>query len=143
MRSDNALKRLLGQAVRFIGLSGIGWILDFSTYIVLSHICENLVLDNFISSWVGVTFVFIFATRKIFENNSRIDLKWKYLIYIVYQVLLIFLVSKLLGLIDSFIVSNISLAVVTRFSAIIAKILVTPITMILNFFVMKGLIEKL
>jgi putative flippase GtrA len=143
MRSDNALKRLLGQAVRFIGLSGIGWILDFSTYIVLSRICENLVLDNFISSWVGVTFVFIFATRKIFENNSRIDLKWKYLIYIVYQVLLIFLVSKLLGLIDSFIVSNISLAVVTRFSAIIAKILVTPITMILNFFVMKGLIEKL
>jgi putative flippase GtrA len=143
MRSDNALKRLLGQAVRFIGLSGIGWILDFSTYIVLSRICENLVLDNFISSWVGVTFVFIFATRKTFENNSRIDLKWKYLIYIVYQVLLIFLVSKLLGLIDSFIVSNISLAVVTRFSAIIAKILVTPITMILNFFVMKGLIEKL
>lgn len=143
MRSDNALKRLLGQAVRFVGLSGIGWILDFSTYIVLSRICENLVLDNFISSWVGVTFVFIFATRKIFENNSRIDLKWKYLIYIVYQVLLIFLVSKLLGLIDSFIVSNISLAVVTRFSAIIAKILVTPITMILNFFVMKGLIEKL
>lgn len=137
------MKRLLGQAVRFIGLSGIGWILDFSTYIVLSRICENLVLDNFISSWVGVTFVFIFATRKIFENNSRIDLKWKYLIYIVYQVLLIFLVSKLLGLIDSFIVSNISLAVVTRFSAIIAKILVTPITMILNFFVMKGLIEKL
>ena len=137
------MKRLLGQAVRFIGLSGIGWILDFSTYIVLSRICENLVLDNFISSWVGVTFVFIFATRKIFENNSRIDLKWKYLIYIVYQVLLIFLVSKLLGLIDSFIVSNISLAVVTRFSAIIAKILVTPITMILNFFVMKVLIEKL
>ena len=137
------MKRLLGQAVRFIGLSGIGWILDFSTYIVLSRICENLVLDNFISSWVGVTFVFIFATRKIFENNSRIDLKWKYLIYIVYQVLLIFLVSKLLGLIDSFIVSNISLAVVTRFSAIIAKILVTPITMIMNFFVMKGLIEKL
>ena len=137
------MKRLLGQAVRFVGLSGIGWILDFSTYIVLSRICENLVLDNFISSWVGVTFVFIFATRKIFENNSRIDLKWKYLIYIVYQVILIFLVSKLLGLIDSFIVSNISLALVTGFSAIIAKILVTPITMIMNFFVMKGLIEKL
>ena len=143
MRSDNALKRLLGQAVRFVGLSGIGWILDFCTYIVLSRICKNLVLDNFISSWVGVTFVFIFATRKIFENNSRIDLKWKYLIYIVYQVILIFLVSKLLGLIDSFIVSNISLALVTGFSAIIAKILVTPITMIMNFFVMKGLIEKL
>ncbi len=137
------MKRLLGQAVRFVGLSGIGWILDFCTYIVLSRICKNLVLDNFISSWVGVTFVFIFATRKIFENNSRIDLKWKYLIYIVYQVILIFLVSKLLGLIDSFIVSNISLALVTGFSAIIAKILVTPITMIMNFFVMKGLIEKL
>ena len=137
------MKKLLYQAIRFIGLSGIGWLLDFGTYICLGFISSNLVINNFISSWVGVTFVFIFATRKVFQNNSRIPLGVKYLIYILYQIILITLVSKLLGVIDSFIVSHIAWELVLKFSGIIAKIIITPITMILNFFVMKGVIEKL
>ena len=137
------MKRLLYQAIRFIGLSGIGWLLDFGTYIILGLFYDNHVLNNFISSWVGVTFVFIFATRKIFENNSKIPLFAKYLIYIAYQVVLITLVSKLLGIIDSAIVANASWDLIIRFSGIIAKIIITPITMVLNFFVMKGVIEKL
>ena len=137
------MKKLLYQAIRFIGLSGIGWLLDFGTYICLGFISSNLVINNFISSWVGVTFVFIFATRKVFQNNSRIPLGVKYLIYILYQIILITLVSKLLGAIDSFIVSHIAWELVLKFSGIIAKIIITPITMILNFFVMKGVIEKL
>ena len=60
------MKKLLLQALKFLGLSGIGWILDFSVYTILGFFSENLVLNNYISSWVGVTFVFIFATRKIF-----------------------------------------------------------------------------
>ena len=137
------MKKLLYQAIRFIGLSGIGWLLDFGTYICLGFISSNLVINNFISSWVGVTFVFIFATRKVFQNNSRIPLGVKYLIYILYQIILITLVSKLLGAIDSFIVSHIAWELVLKFSGILAKIIITPITMILNFFVMKGVIEKL
>ncbi|MBR1623434.1 MAG: hypothetical protein IJ675_05940, partial [Pseudobutyrivibrio sp.] len=82
-------------------------------------------------------------TRKVFQNNSRIPLGVKYLIYILYQIILITLVSKLLGAIDSFIVSHIAWELVLKFSGIIAKIIITPITMILNFFVMKGVIEKL
>lgn len=137
------MKHLLKQAVSFIGLSGIGWILDFCTYTVLGFFSRNLVLNNTISSWVGVTFVFIFATRKVFENNSRISLKWKYLIYILYQIILIFFVSKVLDGINMLIIHNIAIGLILQFSAIISKILVTPITMILNFFVMKGVIEKL
>ena len=124
-------------------MSGIGWILDFCTYTVLGFLSENLVLNNFISSWVGVTFVFIFATRKIFMNNSRIPLKWKYLIYIAYQFVLIFLVSILLGKIDGLITEYVTVGIILKFSFIISKIIITPITMVLNFFVMKGLIEKI
>ena len=131
------------QAVGFVGLNGIGWILDFCTYTVLGFLSENLVLNNFISSWVGVTFVFIFATRKIFMNNSRIPLKWKYLIYIAYQFVLIFLVSILLGKIDGLIMEYVTVEMILKFSFIISKIIITPITMVLNFFVMKGLIEKI
>ena len=67
--------------MKFIGLSGIGWILDFGTYTGLGLVWNNLVVNNTISSWVGVTFVFIFATRKVFNNVSKIPLKWKYVIY--------------------------------------------------------------
>lgn len=126
-----------------MGLSGIGWILDFCTYIGLGFVSEKHGLNNVVSSWVGVTFVFIFATRKVFQNNSRISLRWKYLIYILYQCVLIFLVSKLLTVIDAAIVSHIQVALIQSFSAIIAKLLVTPITMVLNFLVMKGIIERI
>ncbi len=137
------MKQLFIQAIKFIGLSGIGWILDFCTYIGLGFISENVVMNNFISSWIGVTFVFIFATRKVFKNNSNIPLGAKYVIYIVYQLILITLISKILGGIDTFILTHFTMTLVSRFSSVLAKIIVTPITMILNFFVMKGVIEKI
>ena len=137
------MKNLLKQAFGFIGLSGIGWILDFITYTILSIFIETVEINNIISSWVGVTFVFIFATRKVFKNNSRISLKIKYFIYLAYQCVLIFLISKLLGVVNDGIINNIDIDVVVKFSPIISKIVVTPITMILNFLVMKGIIEKI
>jgi hypothetical protein len=135
--------KLIGQAIRFIGLSGIGWILDVCTYTVLGFFSDNLIINNMVSSWLGLTFVFSFATRKVFQNNSRIPLKWKYLIYLLYQCILIFVISKLLNFINAMIIANVTFELVLKFSAIISKILVTPITMVLNFFVMKGVIEKL
>ena len=137
------MKNVLKQAVKFVGLSGIGWIRDFLTYTILGFISSNVVVNNIISSWIGVTFVFIFATRKVFQNQSQISLKWKYLIYLGYQVLLILLISKLLGQVNEFILVHNTIRIIGRFSTIISKILVTPITMVLNFIVMKSVIERL
>lgn len=137
------MKKLFIQAIRFIGLSGIGWILDFTTYTVLGVISANLVLNNIISSWVGVTFVFLLSTRIVFKNNSKIPLKWKYVIYLLYQCVLIFFISKLLNRVNIYLLTHVTLAVVKNFSTIISKILVTPITMVLNFIVMKNVIEKI
>ena len=143
MIRSSKVKKLLKQAVQFVGLSGIGWILDFTTYTLLGLVSDKLFINNIISSLVGVTFVFIFATRKVFQNSSKIPLKWKYFIYVVYQLVLIFLISKLLSFVALFIVENIDIAIVISLSGVIAKILVTPVTMVLNFFVMKGIIEKI
>lgn len=143
MGDDDILKNLLIQAIKFVGISGIGWFIDFSVYISLGFISNNLSLNNTISSWIGITFVFIFAIRKVFKNNSRISLKLKYLIYVVYQVFLIFFISKLLILINMLIVSNIDFQIIKDLSSLLSKIFVTPITMVLNFFVMKNIIEKL
>ena len=137
------MKKLLIQAAGFVGLSGIGWLLDFGVFAILGHFFSNVTANNFISSWVGVTFVFLFATRKVFQNNSRIGLKWKYAIYLLYQLVLISLVSRLLGAVNGLLLDHVRLSLIRQFSGIAAKVLITPITMILNFLVMKNLIEKL
>jgi putative flippase GtrA len=137
------LKNLWKQAVTFIGLSGIGWFLDFSVYTCLRLVSESFSLNNIISSWVGVTFVFLIAAGNIFQNRSKISLRWKYVIYLLYQSILIFCISNLLAVVHSMICELVTIDLILRFSFIISKILVTPITMILNFIVMKGVIEKL
>lgn len=137
------MKNFINQVLRFIGLSGIGWILDFFTYIGLGIISDNLLVNNIISSWVGVTFVFAFATRKVFTDKGGIPLGWKYMAYLLYQCVLIYFISRILNTLNSTIVSYLQTGILLRLSPVIAKILVTPVTMILNFFVMKGIIEKL
>lgn len=137
------MKKLLKQALKFIGLSGIGWIVDFSIYTILGFLSSNLFINNMVSSWIGVTFVFIFSTRTVFKNNSKISLRWKYVIYIVYQCGLILLISKLLDNVNVFILSHFTIELIQHFSGIISKVLVTPITMCMNFFVMKGIMEKI
>ena len=134
---------LCKQAAQFVGISGIGWMLDFITFTSLCIFSENLILNNMISSWVGVTFVFCFATKRIFANRSKIALKWKYIIYLLYQSILIFIISKVLNEINTGLLTYCTIDLVWRFSAVLSKILVTPITMVLNFIVMKGLIEKI
>ncbi len=137
------MKRIIYQVLQFIGISGIGWVLDFITYVILGFFNENHSFNNFISSWVGVTFVFIFATRRVFENNSHISLWIKYLIYIIYQIVLITFISRMLGQIDEIILFYAAGGFISKISGILAKIIVTPITMFLNFFVLKGVIERL
>ena len=39
---ESALRRLLRQALRFLGLSGIGWLMDFTVYTLLSLRFQNL-----------------------------------------------------------------------------------------------------
>lgn len=138
-----SLKELFKQAVRFVGLSGIGWLIDMTAYSILIYITKDPFYSNICSSVVGASFVFVVSTRVVFQNSKRISLTMKYGIYIVYQIVLIILMSKLLSAIDNVILTYITWEMITRFSAVLAKILVTPVTMTLNFFVMKGVIEKL
>ncbi len=134
---------LLKQAVKFVGLSGVGWLLDLTVYTILSLRMDDLALVNTLSSLVGASFVFMFSTRFVFRDNHKIPLGWKYFIYICFQLLLIFLISRLLAWIDALIVQRCAVALIVRFAALISKIIVTPVTMTINFFAMKGVIEKL
>ena len=140
---QSPLRRLLGQALRFLGLSGIGWLMDFTVYTLLSLRMENLALVNVLSSLVGASFVFLFSTRFVFRDSHRIPLYLKYAIYIVYQLLLIYLISKLLAWVNGVIVAHAPWPLLVSLAPVLSKILVTPITMTVNFFAMKTVIEKL
>ena len=137
------MRKIFEQIIKFVGLSGIGWLMDFVVFAVLSHLTQSPFISNVLSSFVGATFVFAFSTRFVFKNNEKIPLKIKYCIYIGYQVILIFVISKLLAEINSLIIEYITWEIIVKFSAIVSKIIVTPVTMTLNFLVMKNILEKM
>ena len=139
------LKKILKQFINFLFLSGIGWLIDFTLYLLFSNVFNlKIIHSNILSSIPAVTFVFFVSTRKVFsKNNSKILLKEKYLIYFLYQLILIVLISLLAQYLYLLSLKNISMNVELKLLKIIIKILITPITMLINFIVMKFLIEKL
>lgn len=137
------MKELLIKGLNFIGFSGIGWLIDTTIYMILTSIFKlNIDISNIFSSLVGVTFVFIMSTRKIFVSKSKINIKIKYLIYVIYQVILIITVSKLMLLLKS-VITPLNIELINKYINIIVKIIITPFTMVINFIVMKLLIEKI
>jgi putative flippase GtrA len=138
------MKKLFEQIIKFIGISGIGWIFDFIIFNILSLVMPYVEFANMISSLLAVTFVFIFSVKNTFKQRENgIPIKAKFVIYIVYQIILITMVSYLLKGISTEIISISILGDIRDYANVIAKILITPVTMALNFIVMKYVIEKM
>lgn len=136
------MKKLIIQFFKFLLISGTGWLIDTTIYTILTVILKyNVIFSNILSSIPAITFVFFVSTRKIFLTHiGKFSLNQKYLIYILYQIILITTVSiigQILYNISENLLSNKELL------KIIIKLTITPITMITNFFVMKFLAEKL
>ena len=139
------LKKILRQFIKFLFLSGIGWLIDFTLYLIFSNIFDfKIVYSNILSSIPAVTFVFFVSTRRVFVKNKKgFTLKEKYFIYFLYQVILIITISLLAQYLYLLILKNIAVKIELKILKLIIKILITPITMLINFIVMKFLIEKL
>ncbi|MDO5311296.1 MAG: hypothetical protein Q4E94_05265 [Clostridia bacterium] len=138
------MKKLINQAIHFIGISGIGWLLDFGVFNLLNFWSSRVDINNMISSLVGVCFVFTVSTRKTFiQKENGIPLKFKFIIYVLYQLALITLISFVLAKVNVFILAFISNTAFAAFSPLMSKIIITPITMLCNFIVMKLLIERI
>lgn len=135
------------QILSFLLISGIGWLIDFSFYTILTKLFElNVMSSNMISAIPAVTYVFIVSTRKTFskKTDSNLNIIIKYLIYFGYQVFLLFVVSYLGQALYNYAMTlNIKYDIILLNMKLIIKIVITPITMIANFMVMKNLIEKL
>lgn len=136
---------MLNKQLFFVMVSGIGWLMDCSIYWLCTEMARVPVdYANMLSSIPAVTFVFIFSTRKIFKNNiNRVSLQTKYFLYLVYQILLIVSVSFLMQFIYQSLSGIDFGGFLNQHMKLGVKLLVTPATLLSNFYVMKVLVEKL
>ena len=99
---------------------------------------------NILSSIPAITYVFLMSNKNIFKNTeSKLSIKIKYLIYFGYQLILLFCISALGEFLYSKLLNIIAIPIILNNLKIVIKILITPITMTLNFIVLKNIIEKL
>lgn len=126
--------------VRFVLISGVGWILDFLTFTVLNgFIGVSPGFSNFASSMVGVTYVWFASLEQLFQAGR--ENRFRYLVvYWGYQVASIFLYSILIGCVAALVVGPILTQLVGWPAGVIAKILITPVNLVTNFIFMKLLV---
>lgn len=139
------LKSIFHQFCSFLLVSGVGWLIDFSIFTLLSYLTSlPVMVINIVSSTPAITYVFLMSGNKIFKNTeSKLSMKLKYLIYFGYQLLLLLLISAFAELLFAWFSNIFTADFILNNLKLIIKILITPITMTLNFIVMKNLIERL
>ena len=139
-------KSLFRQIVEFVGVSGVGWVIDFTVYTVLTTVLNVPAgISNFLSAIPAITFVFFTATLKTFvKKENGLSLHWKYALYVAYQFVLLtgvsFLNQALFDWLRGILVQG---TLLYRYCAILTKIMITPITMFCNFIVLKRLTERM
>jgi len=123
--------------LKFSIILGFGWILDFFSYLTVIYIFNFQPKDaNFISSAIGVTFVWLISLSRVFHKGSKKYSKYLF-IYWGFQIISIsgysFLISYLV--MSKF---NVSLSSLMNLPIeILTKILVTPLNLLTNYIFMK------
>jgi len=133
------------QGFRFVLLSGVGWLIDTSVFLLLVAMTPlSVLMANIAGGACGASFAFLTSNRWVFAGvGSRTTLRLS--IYLAYTVLLILAASVLVDLVHS---GLSSLAAAARlqparpFVAFVAKCLVTPVLLTSNFFVARYLSRK-
>jgi|GEM_PF-1895376 len=128
--------------VRFLGFgifSGIGWLLDFATFVILLRwLSFPEFAANFVSSYVGITFVWFATLGAIFKHRQGRSGGFL-LVYWGFQFVSIVIYSQVLQMIANSASNFTQLTFVAGNSGVAAKLLVTPINLITNFIFMSFL----
>jgi len=132
-------KRAFANFLAFVFLSGLGWICDFLTFLLLVKVVGvSSFVGNFISSYVGVTFVWFVSLKMVF--NRRTDGQAIFLFaYWCFQFFSILGYSQSLRVVDLALLNTYSSSLVGQNPEIAAKIIITPFNLLTNFIFMKFL----
>lgn len=128
-RTQRSIWERVLKPLAFVGVSGVGWLIDISAFLVLTELVGWLgSVSNAISSVLGIVFVFGFSHQCLF-GGQRKDRMPHFLTYLLYQALLVGGVSFAIDAISQ----------ITGFAPIVAKLGLTPVTLALNYVVMVHL----
>lgn len=131
-RAQALLRAFLGFAL----VSGVGWLLDFLAFTALAKAAGRSPFEaNFVSSWVGVTFVWFVSLRLIFGAAGRTSLL---AVFWGCQLASILAYSQVLALLASELGTTFGWVAAVG-ADIAAKIILTPINLLTNFVLMKSL----
>jgi putative flippase GtrA len=130
-----ALHDFLRTFLPFLLLSGLGWLCDFATFALLTRTFGLTPFTaNFVSSYVGVTFVWFTSLQTVFR---RAGTRRGLMLYWAYQLLSILAYSQVLQSVSHALAPSLPAA------GLAAKILVTPFNLATNFLFMKFLTRSL
>jgi len=122
-----ALVDLLLKPLAFVGISGVGWLIDLGTFLVLTEgVGWAGSVSNIVSSALGIVFVFAASHGHLFGGNAE-DRGAHFTAYVLYQVLLVGGVSLAIdAIVDA-----------TGVLPIVAKLVLTPVTISINYVVLS------
>ena len=129
----------------FAVLSGIGFLLDFATYTTLAQLHLRLFAANLAGAAVGMGMVFVGSRLAVFRD-SRASLPVATGLYVVWSALAVLFASVLIDAVGGLLRTPVTMAVLVTTLGLLplhlpvnlaistsAKIVVTPLTILLNF----------
>ena len=135
----------LRQALLFVALSGTGWLLDTAVFMLLSGPGGwPVVAANMVSGSCGTLFVFTASSRGVFRRNDG-SMPQKVGALLLFNAAVILASSVVLGLIAGRLTdgaARLGWTVAPGMVRLAAKVLVTPVTLALNFVVVRFLLER-
>lgn len=124
---------------KFLVISGLGWLCDIATFTLLVKLLDVPgLVANFVSSYVGVTFVWFTSLKTVFGRTGAARGRFLFA-YWGFQFVSILAYSQVLHLLvgalhlpglPTLVVANVAPAV---------KIIITPFNLVTNFLFMKWL----
>lgn len=127
----------------FVVVSGVGWLLDMAAYSLLANLFDTPPFAaNFVSSYVGVTFVWIVSLRRVFDVSNKYN-KGYLLIYWLYQFVSVFAYSQGIHWVAAACTANIPVGITPALGTILPKIFITPFNLFTNFLFMRYLTGRI
>ena len=140
-----SLTSMLRAPMKFVGLSGVGWLIDMAVYTLLvAGFAVGAFSANLVSGVCGAIFAFLTANRFVFAGSLD-RLSTKLTLYILYTITQIVVASALVEAVArglQYGAEHFRYSTASSILAIAAKCLVTPLTLVANYFVARSLSRR-
>jgi putative flippase GtrA len=126
------------SAFHFVGIAGIGWLIDNLVFFLIVAVAHgSAFFANFAGGLCGATVTFIGARERLFE--TRRGRTWVRLSgYLVYTLLLLTAASAAVQWL-AIMMQSLSPELPVKWAAMLAKLAVTPFTLMLNYLMARFL----